>query len=103
VPGLSDQITKLGGDGLNIGPLQSVSTNSSIKPMSSALGSLGDINVGDGAVTGSLTGGTLTIDVAKLLKTVLNLDLNNLPPNTHLLEYVAQALAEGAVQTAWPS
>src|SRR5882757_4244831 len=92
VPGLSDQITKLGGDGLNIGPLQSVSTNSSIKPMSSALGSLGDINVGDGAITGSLTGGTLTIDVAKLLKTVLNLDLNNLPPNTHLLEYVAQAL-----------
>src|SRR5882672_1064285 len=92
VPGLSDQISKLGADGLNIGPLQSVSTNSSIAPMNSALGSLGDINIGDGAVTGSLTGGTLTIDVAKLLKTVLNLDLNNLPPNTHLLEYVAQAL-----------
>ena len=92
VPGLSDQISKLGGNGLNIGPLQSVSTNNSVAPMSSALGSLGDINVGDGAVTGSLTGGTLTIDVAKLLKTVLNLDLNNLPPNTHLLEYVAQAL-----------
>lgn len=92
VPGLSSQISKLGGNGLNVGPLQSVSTNNSVSPMRSALGSLGDVNIGDGAVEGSLTNGTLTIDVAKLLKTVLNLDLNNLPPNTHLLEYIAQAL-----------
>lgn len=92
VPGLSSQISKLGGNGLNVGPLQSVSTNNSVSPMTSALGSLGEVNIGDGAVQGSLTNGTLTIDVAKLLKTVLNLDINNLPPNTHLLEYIAQAL-----------
>jgi hypothetical protein len=92
IPGLSDQIGKLGGSGLPIGTLQTVNTKNSVAPMNSALGSLGDVNIGDGAVQGSLTNGTLTIDVAKLLKTVLNLDLNNLPPNTHLLEYIAQAL-----------
>jgi hypothetical protein len=92
LPGLSSQISKLGGGGLPIGPMQKISTNNSVAPMSSALGSLGDINIGDGAVQGSLTNGRLTIDVAKLLKTVLNLDINNLPPNTHLLEYIAQAL-----------
>lgn len=94
VPGLSDLISKLGGSGLNVAPLQSVSTNNSVKPMNSAVGSLGDINVGNGAVQGSLTDGTLTVDVAKLLKTVLNLDINNLPPNTHLLEYIARALPQ---------
>jgi len=92
VPGLSSQIAKLGGNGLPVGTLQNVNTKNSVAPMNSALGSLGDVNIGDGAVQGSLTNGTLTIDVAKLLKTVLNLDLNNLPPNTHLLEYIAQAL-----------
>jgi hypothetical protein len=92
LPGLSDQISKLGGNGLNVGPLQSVSTKNSVQPMNSAVGSLGDVNIGDGAIQGSLTNGTLTVDVAKLLKTVLNLDINNLPPNTHLLEYIAQAL-----------
>ncbi|HEY3632277.1 MAG TPA: choice-of-anchor G family protein [Jatrophihabitantaceae bacterium] len=94
VPGLSDLIGKLGGNGLNVAPLQTVSTKNSVAPMSSAVGSLGDINVGDGAIQGSLTNGTLSVDVAKLLKTVLNLDINNLPPNTHLLEYIARALPE---------
>jgi hypothetical protein len=94
LPGLSDLIGKLGGNGLDVAPLQTISTKNSVAPMNSAVGSLGDINVGNGAIQGSLTNGTLTVDVAKLLKTVLNLDINNLPPNTHLLEYIAQALPQ---------
>ena len=92
VPGLSDLISTLAGAGLPIGALEAVGTNSSVDALKQALASLGDVNFGDGAITGSLTQGKLTIDVAKLIKSTLNLDLNNLPPNTHLITYVAEAL-----------
>jgi len=65
-----------------------------VSSLTKAVSSFGDFTFGGGAITGSLTGGTLTIDVAKLLKAVLNLDLNNLPPNTHLFEYLAKALPQ---------
>lgn len=65
-----------------------------VSSMSQALQSFGDFSFAGGAITGSLTGGTLTIDLAQLLKSVLNLDLNNLPPNTHLFAYLAQALPQ---------
>jgi len=92
VPGLSDLISTLAGAGLPVGALEAVGTNSSVDGLKKALASLGDVNFGDGAITGSLTEGSLTIDVAKLIKSALNLDLNNLPPNTHLITYVAEAL-----------
>lgn len=92
VPGLSDLISTLAGAGLPIGALEAVGTNSSVDALKQALASLGDVNFGDGAITGSLTQGKLTIDVAKLIKSTLNLDLNNLPPNTHLIPYIAEAL-----------
>jgi hypothetical protein len=91
-PGLSDLIGKLGTSGLPVGALQSVSTNGSVSAMTKTVASLGDIDFGDGAITGSLVNGSLSIDVAKLLKSALNLDINNLPANTDLLDYVAQAL-----------
>jgi hypothetical protein len=94
VPGLSGLISTLGGDGLNIRPQQNVNTPNPTTPLTSALASLGDVNFGDGAITGSLSAGALTIDVAKLLKALLNLDLNNLPPNTHLAPYIARALPQ---------
>lgn len=65
-----------------------------VSSMGHALESFGDVSFAGGAITGSLTGGTLTIDLAKLLKSVLNLDLNNLPPNTHLFSYLARALPQ---------
>src|SRR6266700_1636408 len=92
VPGLSDLISTLAGAGLPVGALEAVGTNSSVDGLKKALASLGDVNFGDGAITGSLTEGSLTIDVAKLIKSALNLALNNLPPNTHLITYVAEAL-----------
>jgi hypothetical protein len=92
VPGLSDLISTLAGAGLPVGALEAVGTNSSVDGLKKALASLGDVNFGDGAITGSLTEGSLTVDVAKLIKSALNLDLNNLPPNTHLITYVAEAL-----------
>jgi hypothetical protein len=92
VPGLSDLISTLAGAGLPVGALEAVGTNSSVDGLKKALASLGDVNFGDGAITGSLTEGKLTVDVAKLIKSTLNLDLNNLPPNTHLITYVAEAL-----------
>jgi hypothetical protein len=92
IPGLSDLISTLAGAGLPVNALEAVGTNSSVDELKKALASLGDVNFGDGAITGSLTDGSLTIDVAKLIKSTLNLDLNNLPPNTHLITYVAEAL-----------
>ncbi len=92
VPGLSGLISTLATSGLPVGTLEKVGTTSSVSGLTKALTSLGNVNLGDGAITGSLTGGTLTIDVAKLLKSALNLDLNDLPPNTHLIEAVAKAL-----------
>jgi hypothetical protein len=92
VPGLSDLISTLAGAGLPVSALEAVGTNSSTVGLTKALTSLGDVNFGDGAITGSLTAGTLTIDLAKLIKSTLNLDLNNLPANTHLIAYVAGAL-----------
>jgi hypothetical protein len=73
---------------------QGVVGSCDITSMSNALASFGDFTFGAGAISGSLTGGTLTIDLAKLLKAVLNLDLNNLPPNTHLFQYLAKALPQ---------
>ena len=92
VPGLSDLFSTLAGAGLPVGALEAVGTNSSVDGLKKALASLGDVNFGDGAITGSLTEGKLTVDVAKLIKSTLNLDLNNLPPNTHLITYIAEAL-----------
>ena len=92
IPGLSGLISTLAGAGLPVNALEAVGTNSSVDGLKKALASLGDVNFGDGAITGSLTDGSLTIDVAKLIKSTLNLDLNNLPPNTHLITYVAEAL-----------
>jgi hypothetical protein len=92
VPGLSDLISTLAGAGLPINALEAVGTNDSVGGLTKALASLGNVNFGNGAITGSLTGGSLTIDVAKLIKSALNLDLNNLPPNTHLVSYIAAAL-----------
>ncbi len=94
VPGLSSLISTLAGAGLPVGTLETVGTNDPVTSLTKALASLGNVNFGDGAITGSLTGGTLTVDVAKLLKSALNLDLNNLPPNTHLIETVAKALPQ---------
>lgn len=69
--------------------------------LSKTLTSFGDVSFAGGAITGSLTDGILTIDVARLL-TFLGLDLNNLPPNTHLFSYLAkampQALTKGLTQ-----
>jgi hypothetical protein len=92
IPGLSDLISTLAGAGLPVNALEAVGTNSSVDELKKVLASLGDVNFGDGAITGSLTDGSLTIDVAKLIKSTLNLDLNNLPPNTHLITYIAEAL-----------
>jgi len=65
-----------------------------VRSMSHALESFGDFSFAGGAITGSLTGGALTIDLARLLKSVLNLDLNDLPPNTHLFTYLGRALPQ---------
>jgi len=90
---LTSLLTQLkSSSGLSV--LDSVVGSCDVNSMAKAVSSFGDFTFGGGAITGSLTGGTLTIDVAKLLKAVLNLDLNNLPPNTHLFEYLAKALPQ---------
>jgi hypothetical protein len=97
--GLTGLISTLGGTGLAVGPLQSVQSADPVNALLDALNSLNNVNFGDGAITGSLTAGALTIDVAKLLKAALNLDLNNLPPNTHLIAYIAQALPQALTKS----
>jgi hypothetical protein len=94
VPGLSDLISTLASTGLPVGTLEKVGTADPVTALTKALTSLGNVDLSNGAITGSLTNGTLTVDVAKLLKSTLNLDLNNLPPNTHLIEVVAKALPQ---------
>lgn len=61
--------------------------------MSQALARFGTFSYG-GAITGSLTGGTLTIDVGRLVTSLLGVDLNDLPPNTHVFSYLARALPQ---------
>jgi hypothetical protein len=58
---------------------------------------LSSVGAGQGAITASLADGRVHIDVAKLLA-ASGLDLNQLPPNTHLMPYLAKALS-----TALPS
>lgn len=62
--------------------------------MSKALASFGTFTFGGGAITGSLTSGTLTIDVGALIKSVLGVGLNDLPPDTHLFSYLARTLPQ---------
>jgi hypothetical protein len=90
---LTGQLDQLTGAGLKVPALGTVGSCNAAS-LARALAAFGDISFGGGAITGSLTGGNLTVDVARLLKAVLNLDLNNLPPNTHLFEYLAKALPQ---------
>jgi hypothetical protein len=92
--GLSDLIAQLGGTGLNVAPLLNVKSLSSTASLTGAVKSLGDVDLYNGAITGSLSGGALTIDVAKLLKGVLHLDVNNLAPNTSLIDEIVKALPQ---------
>jgi len=96
---LTGQLTGLlsqlnGKSGLPVPAMNSVVGSCDVGSMSKALSAFGDFSFGGAAITGSLTEGSLTIDVARLLNAMLNLDLNNLPPNTHLFEYVAKALPQ---------
>ncbi|MDQ1732031.1 MAG: large repetitive protein [Pseudonocardiales bacterium] len=56
-----------------------------------AAAALTSLNLAGGAITADPATGSLHIDVAALLAS-LGLDLNNLPPNTHLMPYLANAL-----------
>jgi hypothetical protein len=62
-------------------------------PTSCALtsGTIPDISLEDGAIVLSTSTGGLTIDLGKLLQ-VLGLNLNNLPPNTDLIDYLLNYL-----------
>lgn len=51
------------------------------------------VNVGDGALTVDLRTGSVHLDIAQLLA-ANGMNLNSLPPGTHLLPYLAQALAQ---------
>jgi hypothetical protein len=57
-----------------------------------AAAALTSLNLAGGSITADLATGSLHIDVAALLAS-LGLDLNNLPPNTHLMPYLANALS----------
>ena len=90
---LSALVNTLGGaQGLPV--LGSIVGSCHVDSLTKALSAFGDFSFAGGAIIGSLTDGTLTIDVARLLKAVLDVDLNNLPPNTHLLQYLAKALPQ---------
>ncbi len=77
---------------LNSSPLGAVVTVTGANNFPDAATTLTTLDLANGAITASLTTGAIHIDVAALLKS-LGLDLNNLPPNTHLLPYLTQALS----------
>jgi len=56
------------------------------------LDDLTTVNLANGGVVVDLNTGTVHIDLAKILD-ALHLNLNDLPPNTHLLPYLIQVLA----------
>jgi hypothetical protein len=90
---LTGQLDQLTGAGLTVPALGTVGSCNAAS-LAKALAAFGDMSFGGGAITGSLTGGNLTVDVGRLLNALLHLDLNNLPPNTHLFEYLAKALPQ---------
>jgi hypothetical protein len=76
---------------LNSTPL-GVITVTGLDTFPSASSALTSVQLGNGAVTASLTSGAIHIDVAALLAS-LGLDLNHLPANTHLMPYLSKALS----------
>jgi hypothetical protein len=92
-PLVTDLTTQLAGLGTQLdSSLGGVVTITGLDTLSSAVDGLTSVDLANGAITAGLKTGSLHIDVARLLQS-LGLDLNNLPPNTHLLPYLSHALA----------
>ena len=72
-------------------------TVTGVSDIPQAADALTSVSADNGAVTASLTDGTVHVDLAKLLA-ANGLDINHLPANTHLLPYLAKAFSTALPQ-----